>query len=110
MPKSAEQRAEDNARVRELRLGLVCYGGVSLAIYMHGITKEIQQLVVASRAFERNQERNPFPAETAEHAYWQALRTAWERSAADPSDRIATRVVVDVVAGTSAGGINGVIL
>jgi len=110
MPKSAEQRAEDNARVRELRLGLVCYGGVSLAIYMHGITKEIQKLVVASRAFERNQERNTFPAETAEHAYWQALRTAWERSAADPSDRIATRVVVDVVAGTSAGGINGVIL
>lgn len=26
--------------VKELRLGLVCYGGVSLAIYMHGMTKE----------------------------------------------------------------------
>jgi len=28
--------------VRELRLALVCYGGVSLAIYMHGITKELE--------------------------------------------------------------------
>lgn len=23
----------------ELRLALVCYGGVSLAVYMHGVTK-----------------------------------------------------------------------
>ena len=28
-------------REKELRLALVCYGGVSLAIYMHGITKEV---------------------------------------------------------------------
>lgn len=110
MGTSAIRRAEENAHIRELRLGLVCYGGVSLAIYMHGITKEIQKLVVASRAFESDQQANPFPDETVEHAYWQALRTAWERSAPDPRDRIATRVVVDVVAGTSAGGINGVIL
>ncbi len=32
---------------KELRLGLVCYGGVSLAIYMHGVTKELHKLVVA---------------------------------------------------------------
>jgi len=25
----------------ELRLALVCYGGVSLAVYMHGVTKEL---------------------------------------------------------------------
>lgn len=28
-------------RQKELRLALVCYGGVSLAVYMHGVTKEI---------------------------------------------------------------------
>ena len=33
---------------KELRLGLVCYGGVSLAIYMHGVTKEIHRAVRAS--------------------------------------------------------------
>ena len=36
---------------RELRLALVCYGGISLAVYMHGITKEIWHLARASRAF-----------------------------------------------------------
>ena len=36
---------------RELRLALVCYGGISLAVYMHGITKEVWRLARASRAF-----------------------------------------------------------
>ncbi|HEX3552084.1 MAG TPA: patatin-like protein [Thermoanaerobaculia bacterium] len=92
--------------VRELRLGLVCYGGVSLAIYMHGMTKELQKLVVASRALEDDPETNPFPPASSEHAYWQVLKTAQERS----KDHALTRVVIDVVAGTSAGGINGIIL
>ena len=40
-------------RQKELRLALVCYGGVSLAVYMHGITKEVWHLARASRAFHR---------------------------------------------------------
>jgi patatin-related protein len=108
MQERSKERAEQNANVRELRLGLVCYGGVSLAIYMHGITKEVHKLVIASRAFESDPEsaKNPFPLECTEHAYWEALRTVYRR--ADP--HIITRVVVDVVAGTSAGGINGIFL
>ena len=43
------QRSE----VRELRLGVVLYGGASLAIYMHGTTKELQRLVKASALVER---------------------------------------------------------
>ena len=35
-------------REKELRLALICYGGISLAVYMHGITKEIWHLVRAS--------------------------------------------------------------
>ena len=38
-------------RQKELRLALVCYGGVSLAVYMHGITKEVWHLARASRAY-----------------------------------------------------------
>ena len=34
---------------KELRLAVVCYGGVSLAVYMHGLTKEIHKLALASR-------------------------------------------------------------
>ena len=36
---------------KELRLALVCYGGISLAVYMHGVTKEIWHLARASRSF-----------------------------------------------------------
>ncbi len=38
-------------REKELRLALVCYGGISLAVYMHGITGEIWRLARASRDF-----------------------------------------------------------
>jgi len=37
-------------REQELRIALVCFGGVSLAVYMHGISKEILKLVRASSA------------------------------------------------------------
>ena len=46
--------------IRELRLALVCYGGVSLAIYMHGITKELEKLVRASARFVEQHCENPF--------------------------------------------------
>ena len=41
---------------KELRIALVCYGGVSLAVYMHGITKEIWRLAKASQSVHS---RNP---------------------------------------------------
>ena len=96
---------ESKGSYKELRLGLVCYGGVSLAIYMHGLIKEIHKLLIASRAYETDPRgTNPFPAGTTERAYWDVLRAAEKRH------DVRTRVVVDVVSGTSAGGINGVIL
>jgi patatin-related protein len=99
---SEDPQATDTA---ELRLALVCYGGVSLAIYMHGVTKEIHKLVLASRAFDDDPTRNPFAESSdTEHAYFDALR---ERAA---RQGVKTRVVVDTIAGSSAGGINGIIL
>src|SRR4051812_22192088 len=92
-----------NDNVRELRLALVCYGGVSLAIYMHGITKELEKLTRASARFAETDE-NPFEPSQTEYAYFNALA----RKAA--TDGYRTRVVVDIIAGTSAGGINGVCL
>ena len=38
-------------RQKELRIALVCYGGISLAVYMHGVTKEVWKLARASRDF-----------------------------------------------------------
>ena len=44
-------------REKELRIALVCYGGVSLAVYMHGITKEIWRLAKASQAVHSSDDR-----------------------------------------------------
>lgn len=107
-PVAAAGHPESTQRpTRELRLGVVCYGGVSLAIYMHGITREVHNLMIASEAFQRDRQRDPFAeSDSVLSAYWDALRKAEE----DPLGRGRTRVVVDVISGTSAGGINGVFL
>ena len=65
---------------REYRLGLVVYGGVSLAIYMNGISREFYNAVRGRGIYKLIK-------------------------ALTDSD-----IVVDIISGTSAGGINGVLL
>ena len=89
-----------------MRLALVCYGGVSLAIYMSGITREIQELVTGSAI--RPPAGAGEPPGTA--AVYGRLLAALEQAAADRGDPHRIQVGVDVVAGTSAGGINGICL
>ena len=64
----SERTVEAPARdLKELRLGLVCYGGVSLAIYMHGVTKEIHRAVRASVLawkYDRTRGRSDFALPT----------------------------------------------
>lgn len=91
---------------KQLRLGLVCYGGVSLAIYMHGITREIHKIVRASAAFIKDPANNPFdPVTDSASVYWDFFKEL-----AAKNNEVRTRVLVDVISGTSAGGINGVVL
>jgi len=99
-----ERKGEAKA-MKELRIGLVCYGGVSLAVYMHGVTQELHKLVRASRALELELDPNRFPADSTERVYYEALQ---QKQVAEGG--IATRVVIDAIAGTSAGGINGILL
>lgn len=87
-------------RDKELRLALVCYGGISLAVYMHGITKEVWRLAGASRALHDGAAPPPGSA-----AVYHALLG---RIAAARGVRL--RVFADIVAGASAGGINGIFL
>ena len=61
------------AAVRELRLALVCYGGVSLAIYMHGVTRELHKLIRASAAYDRDQTKHAFAPDSSETVYWDVL-------------------------------------
>src|SRR3546814_13790290 len=55
-------------RQKELRIALVCYGGVSLAVYMHGVTKEIWHLTRASRASHADE-----PSSGSSEAVYRAL-------------------------------------
>jgi patatin-related protein len=86
-------------QTKELRLALVCYGGVSLAVYMHGLTKEVWKLTRAS--MRRHSPVALPPARDSEIVY-QALL--------DSVPDLDLRVICDIVAGASAGGINGVLL
>ena len=90
------------APTKELRLALVCYGGSSLAIYMHGVTKELHRLVKGSALLSTSTEGGS----PSEQVYQRLLREL----AGKDREGVQTRVVVDVVAGTSAGGINGICL
>ncbi|MBM3946764.1 MAG: patatin-like protein, partial [SAR202 cluster bacterium] len=87
---------------REVRIGLVLYGGVSLAIYIYGVCQEILRLCRASAALDAarsaGRRAESLSSSGAPGAYAQALR------------RLDARAVVDIIAGTSAGGINGVAL
>ncbi|MGH3429345.1 MAG: patatin-like protein [Mycobacteriales bacterium] len=94
---------DDVEGYRELRLAVVCYGGVSLSIYMHGLTKELHRLVIASAELEGDDDASMEMSGTAP-CYRALLAEIAE------IDSTRTRVVIDVISGTSAGGMNGVCL
>jgi patatin-related protein len=87
-------------REKELRVALVCYGGISLAVTMHGVTKEIWHATRASRAWHAG---DPLPDGVA-GVYARLFDTIGR------SRDLALRFVPDILSGTSAGGINAVFL
>ena len=87
-------------RQKELRIALVCYGGVSLAVYMHGVTRELWHLARASRDFHTGQSKK-----TGVEAVYSELL---ESMAQDQGLRL--RILPDIMSGASAGGINAVFL
>jgi patatin-related protein len=102
-------------REKELRIALVFFGGVSLAVYMHGICKEVLKLLRASSALHRITDRtrraqaNFFdsadpddPEYDTEADYFELLR--------EIGRKLELRAIVDVIAGASAGGINATML
>ncbi len=65
---------------REVRFGLVLYGGVSLAVYINGVTRELSRLVRGNGLYKL---------------------IKWLTD---------SELTVDIISGTSAGGINGIFL
>ncbi len=77
----------DRALYQELRLALVFNGGVSLAVWMGGVAKELDRF------------RCALARDGEELAPYRELL-----------DALRSELVTDVIAGTSAGGINGALL
>ncbi|MFZ3117048.1 MAG: patatin-like protein [Variovorax sp.] len=124
----------------EIRFGIVMYGGVSLAIYINGVSNELYEMARATPRGGLSPRAKSLAATSDVYR-----RLAWliadgrlvqlyaralaQRDAARPADqdesdelpedvwsdrwlidRQPTRFAIDVVAGTSAGGINGIFL
>ena len=117
---------------QEVRIASVMFGGVSLAVYMNGITQELLRAVRAtaprldpadvSRTFSDRAKARPSEAlfpdadlQGTERVYRKLGQGLFYGRKGDGSalvhgGAIRTRIVVDMLAGTSAGGINSVYL
>lgn len=87
-------------REKELRIALVCYGGISLAVYMHGVTKELWKLARASRDFLARE-----PSQGGSEAVYRRMLEHIQLK-----HDLRLRVLPDIIAGASAGGLNAVFL
>ena len=115
--------------VQETRLAVVMYGGVSLAIYINGIAQELLRLVRATSPAASDPTRPHLPQNelTSTEPIYRLLgqvshgiglgrptasgMPSLDQILARPEDHpIRTRFVVDVLSGTSAGGLNAVYL
>lgn len=103
--------------VQEMRLAVVMYGGVSLAIYMNGVAQEFLNLVKATAPAKDDRGNNTDSLLWREEQLpptarvYRKLGRLLGRTEADGADGpVRTRFVIDIVTGTSAGGINGVFL
>lgn len=101
---------------QEVRFAVVMYGGVSLAIYINGIAQELLRLV-------RSTARKQQPAFSGTEQVYRKVSylladetlsmddlNKMTAAPADANNLPPTRFLVDILSGTSAGGINGIFL
>jgi patatin-related protein len=109
----------------EVRFGVVMYGGVSLAIYINGVANELYEMACATPKVlgkdggggTRDVYRKASLLLASEELRKSFARHLSDPQAKDPFSDAASlarapraRFVVDVISGTSAGGINGIFL
>ncbi len=110
---------------KEIRFAVVMYGGVSLAIYINGVAQELLKMVRATSPENKADE-----LKSTEKIYHRIACLLSDKKLLDEvgklknfneisaklksdlniNDCSSTRFVVDIISGTSAGGINGVFL
>lgn len=99
---------------KELRLAIVFFGGVSLAVYQHGINREILNLVRASGFYHRNLEGEGSVSASFHDSYpdepSRSTGNVYLQCLGQIGQHLSLRVIVDVISGASAGGMNGIAL
>ena len=88
---------------QEIRFAVVLYGGVSLAIYINGVAQELLRMVRSTADLGTENL-------TGTEKIYRELGQELGLGSKKPNGQIRTRFVVDILSGTSAGGINGVAL
>jgi predicted acylesterase/phospholipase RssA len=131
-PDAADPGASDLGNTQDVRFAVAMSGGVSLAVWMGGVAREVNLLQQASRSRQRdcrpvpdqavrpgpggpegtagtgaNPGREADPGRAASPAGWDAQVRNLYRQLLDCLD---ITVTVDVLAGTSAGGVNAALL
>lgn len=86
---------------KETRFAVVMYGGISLAIYIHGAAQELYHMTraTARQADKPDDYLHPDDSLTGAEKIYRLLGKA-----------LKTKFVVDILSGTSAGGLNAVFL
>lgn len=101
--------------VQEFRFAVVMYGGVSLAIYINGITQELLELVQSTATDKDGFAYIPTEDLSASGKVYRKIGQLLGSKNTKLSDissdtPISSRFVIDILSGTSAGGINAVFL
>jgi patatin-related protein len=99
----------------EVRLAVVLYGGSSLCIYMNGVAQELLRLVRATAGQTFDPETTvAFPTQDLDGTEQVYRRLAQlgpnDRGTPKAGDPLRRRFVIDILTGSSAGGINGIFL
>lgn len=97
---------------KEVRFAVVMYGGISLAIYMNGVARELLNLVRATAPGDRYTKNHCAPLlKDDELTGSESIYRELSRYIVPAEDgAIPVRFLVDIISGTSAGGLNGIFL
>jgi patatin-related protein len=98
---------------KEYRFSVVMYGGVSLAIYMNGVAQELLHMVRSTaRNIQDDGSETQFRFRNASADGLKSTEKVYRDLARELNNEGVddVRFIIDVISGTSAGGINGIFL
>jgi hypothetical protein len=116
-PSSPIKNLPETEITNEVRYAVVMYGGVSLCIYINGVAQELLEMAKAT-APEGGGVAIAKEKLSASARFYRRLGQYLDSDSMDAAllfedsetDKIRTRFVVDVLSGTSAGGLNSIFL